>query len=63
MTESLRRVEDRIADACANCGRNPAEIEIVAITKGHPASTLVAALEAGLKRIGENRVGEAVEKF
>jgi pyridoxal phosphate enzyme (YggS family) len=63
VTESLRRVEDRIADACARCGRDPAKIEIVAITKGHPAGTLVAALEAGLKRIGENRVGEAVEKF
>ncbi len=63
VTESLRRVEDRIADACARCGRDPAEILIVAITKGHPVSTLVAALEAGLRRIGENRVGEAAEKF
>jgi len=63
VTESLRRVEDRIAVACARCGRDPAEILIVAITKGHPVSTLVAALEAGLRRIGENRVGEAAEKF
>ncbi|HJU87487.1 MAG TPA: YggS family pyridoxal phosphate-dependent enzyme [Gemmatimonadota bacterium] len=63
MTERLRRVEDRIDAACARCGRDPSEIQIVAITKGHPASALVAALEAGLHRIGENRVGEAVEKF
>ena len=63
VTDGLRRVEDRIARACARCGRDPSEIHIVAITKGHPASTLVAALEAGLHRIGENRVDEAVEKF
>ena len=63
VTERLRRVEDRIADACARCGRDPSEIHIVAITKGHPASTLVAALEAGLRRVGENRVDEAVDKF
>lgn len=63
VTERLRRVEDRIAGACARCGRDPTEIHLVAITKGHPASTLVAALEAGLRRIGENRVGEAVDKF
>lgn len=63
VTERLRRVEDRIADACARSGRQPADIQLVAITKGHPASTLVAALEAGLRRIGENRVAEAVEKF
>lgn len=63
VTERLRRVEDRIAGACARCGRDPTEIQLVAITKGHPASTLVAALEAGLGRIGENRVGEALDKF
>jgi hypothetical protein len=63
VTEGLRRVEDRVAATCARCGRDPAEIHLVAITKGHPAGTLVAALEAGLCRIGENRVGEAVAKF
>lgn len=63
LPESLRRVEDRVAEACAKSGRDPAEIRIVAITKGHPARTLIAALEAGLRQIGENRVGEAVEKF
>ncbi len=63
VTERLRRVEARIAGACARCGRDPTEIHLVAITKGHPASTLVAALEAGLRRIGENRVGEAAAKF
>ena len=63
VTEGLRRVEDRIAAACARCGRDPAEIHLVAITKGHPVSTRVAALDAGLRRIGENRVGEAVAKF
>ena len=63
VTERLHEVEDRIAAACARSGRDPAEIHLVAITKGHPASTVVAALEAGLRGIGENRVAEAVEKF
>lgn len=63
LPERLRRVEDRVAETCARTGRDPAEILIVAITKGHPARTLIAALEAGLRQIGENRVGEAMEKF
>lgn len=63
VTDRLHEVEDRIVAACARSGRDPAEIQLVAITKGHPASTVVAALEAGLRRIGENRVAEAVEKF
>ncbi|MGH7565839.1 MAG: YggS family pyridoxal phosphate-dependent enzyme [Gemmatimonadota bacterium] len=63
MPERLRKIEDRVAEACARSGRGPAEIRIVAVTKGHPARTLIAALEAGLLQIGENRVGEAMEKF
>jgi hypothetical protein len=63
LLDRLRRIEDRVAEACARSGRDPAEILIVAITKGHPARTLVAALEAGLRQVGENRVGEAMEKF
>lgn len=58
-----REVEDRVAEACARGGRDPLGIRIVAITKGHPAATVVAALEAGFREIGENRVGEASEKF
>lgn len=63
LSERLRSVEDRVGETCARIGRDPAEIVIVAVTKGHPARTLVAALEAGLHHIGENRVGEAMEKF
>ncbi len=63
LLERLRTVEDRVGETCARIGRDPAEIVIVAVTKGHAAGTLVAALEAGLHQIGENRVAEAMEKF
>jgi pyridoxal phosphate enzyme (YggS family) len=59
----LRAVQDRVAAACARIGRDPAEIRIVAITKGHPAHVVTAAIEAGLNEVGENRVDEALEKF
>ena len=63
LSERLRRIEERLAATCARSGRDPAEIRIVAVTKGHPQSAIVDALEAGLRDIGENRVGEATEKF
>jgi pyridoxal phosphate enzyme (YggS family) len=63
LPERLRSVEDRVGETCARIGRDPAEIVIVAVTKGHPAAMLIAALEAGLRQIGENRVAEAMEKF
>ena len=63
LPERLREVEDRVADACARSGRDPGEIRIVAITKGHAASVLTAAIEAGIRDVGENRVDEAMAKF
>lgn len=63
LPERLRQVQDRIAEACARSSRDPAEIRIVAITKGHPADAVRAAIEAGIREVGENRVDEAQEKF
>jgi PLP dependent protein len=59
--ESLRGVEDRIAAALARSGR-AAAVRIVAVTKGHPVEAISAALRAGLRAIGENRVQELEAK-
>lgn len=63
LADRLGRTRDRVAAACRRSGREPDAVRIVAITKGHPAATLEAALAAGLKDVGENRVREALEKF
>lgn len=63
LEERVSRARETIADSCERVGRSPDSVRIVAITKGHPASTLLAALEAGLHEIGENRTQEALEKF
>ncbi len=70
MTETLtdqiaRRadaVRQRIAEAARRAGRDPADVTLVAVTKMHPLETVRAAIEAGLTDLGENRVGELVEK-
>ena len=61
LRESLPRVEDRIAAALARSGRAGA-IQIVAVTKGHPVTAVSAAVRAGLRAIGENRVHELEAK-
>ena len=53
----------RIADAASRSGRDPAEIKLVAVSKTHPASTIRAAIEAGCKIFGENKVQEAESKI
>jgi pyridoxal phosphate enzyme (YggS family) len=51
-----------MAGAAASVGRDPAGVRLVAVTKGHPLEAAEAALEAGLRDLGENRVEELEEK-
>lgn len=62
LTETLPRVRDAIGQASARAGRSPDEITLVAVTKGHPLAACEAALGAGLRDLGENRIGELEEK-
>jgi pyridoxal phosphate enzyme (YggS family) len=65
--ETLRaahaRVLDRIGEACARSGRDPAEVTLVAVSKTVPADRVRAAVEAGVGLFGENRVQEALAKI
>ncbi|MFO7265047.1 MAG: YggS family pyridoxal phosphate-dependent enzyme [Bacillota bacterium] len=63
LSENLARVRERVRRAAERAGRDPAEITIVAVTKGVDAATVQAALELGITDIGENRVQEARDKF
>lgn len=55
-------VRDRIAAACARAGRPPASVELLAVTKTHPAAAVDYAARYGLRAVGENRVQEAADK-
>lgn len=58
----LAAVHERIARACAAAGRDPRQVQLLAVSKGHPASALRAAYAAGQRVFGENYVQELVEK-
>ena len=62
LAERIAAVQARIAAAAQRAGRDPAEITLVAVSKMHPAETVVAAYQAGLRVFGENRVEEAGPK-
>jgi len=68
MTESnlqanWRLVQERIAAAAGNTGRDPTSITIVAVTKTQSVQTIRSAYELGLRDFGENRVEEAKGKL
>jgi pyridoxal phosphate enzyme (YggS family) len=56
-------VKALIARAAADCGRDPASVTLVCVTKTFPAEDVVPLLEAGHRVFGENRVQEAMGKW
>jgi hypothetical protein len=56
-------VLDRIARAAERSGRVAQSVRMVAVTKAQPLAVVTAAIEAGLTRLGENYVAEALEKM
>lgn len=60
---NLADVGERIAAAERAAGRTPGSVVLVAISKSHPQARAVAALEAGHRVFGENRVQEAADKW
>jgi len=62
LERNLRSVQERIAAAARRAGRDPAEITLVAVTKGQPVEAIRVAYGLGLRHFGENRVEEAETK-
>jgi pyridoxal phosphate enzyme (YggS family) len=60
---NLAEVRARIAVAAGAAGREPASVKLVAVSKTHPADRVRAALAAGQRLFGENRVQEANGKY
>ncbi|MDI6632416.1 MAG: YggS family pyridoxal phosphate-dependent enzyme [Bacillota bacterium] len=60
---NLQRVREEIARAARRAGRDPAEIKIVAVSKGVPVAAVRTAQALGLTAFGESRVQEFVRKY
>lgn len=63
LAANLENVRRRIAAACARAGRNPAEVTLLAVSKGQPPEVVRAAADLGLTLFGENKVQEARAKI
>ena len=63
LAANLKGVRDRIAAAAAAVGRDAGDVTLVAVSKTQPAEAVRAALAAGQRVFGENRVQEALDKF
>jgi pyridoxal phosphate enzyme (YggS family) len=61
--ERRQRILQRIAKAAAVARRDPAGIQLIAVSKGRSAEEIEALIEAGQRDFGENRVQEALAKW
>jgi pyridoxal phosphate enzyme (YggS family) len=59
IASSFDAVRRKIVRACRIAGRDPATVTLTAVTKTQPDAALDAALAAGQRVFGENRVQEA----
>jgi pyridoxal phosphate enzyme (YggS family) len=59
----LAEVRGRIAAAASRCGRDPATVRLVAVSKTYGAEHVAAAIAAGQRDFGENKVQEGLQKI
>jgi len=59
----LARIQAAIETAAHRAGRDPATVELIAVSKTQPTEAVQEALRAGLTRFGENKVQEARGKI
>ena len=60
---NLAAVRGRVAAAAKAAGRAQDAVTLVAVSKFHPTESVRAALQAGQRIFGENRVQEALGKY
>jgi pyridoxal phosphate enzyme (YggS family) len=60
---NLAALRERVAAAAARAGRSNGEVTLIGVAKTQSAEAVVAAVEAGLRDVGENFAQEAREKI
>lgn len=58
IAERWKRVQEQVAEACESCGRDPAEVTIIAVSKAQPLDALKEAVDAGVQHLGESYLEE-----
>lgn len=62
LAERLAGIEARIAASAASASRSRDDIELIVVSKNHPAQMAVELIQLGVRALGENRDQEAKPK-
>ena len=62
MAERVAQIRNRIDQACARAGRDPAEVTLLPVSKTFDVAAIREAIALGFTRFGENRTQEIAQK-
>ncbi|MFF7108371.1 YggS family pyridoxal phosphate-dependent enzyme [Pseudomonas sichuanensis] len=62
LADNISAIASRIDSAAKAAGRDPASVQLLAVSKTKPASAVREAFAAGLRDVGENYLQEALTK-
>ena len=62
IAKAIGRVRERIERACERAGRDPASVQLIAVSKAHPEDAIRRAYDAGMRVFGENYAQELAAK-
>ena len=63
ITERIIEIKHRIHQAEIACHRRPGDVQLLAVSKGHPSQEIEQAYSAGLTHFGESYLQEALTKI
>ena len=63
VAERVATLRERVDEVTVASGREPGSVAILAVTKTQPRDAVLAALDAGVRDVGENYVVEARRKY
>jgi PLP dependent protein len=63
LSQNLAAFKQKLESICISCDRDVSKISLVAVTKNHSAKEINELIQSGVRKIGENRLQEALGKF
>ena len=60
---NIKKIKDEIASICNDCGRNPEDVNLMAVTKTVDVDAVFEAIDAGITDVGENKPQELARKY
>lgn len=61
--DNYKYIRQQVDDTARQCGRNPEEITLIAVSKTKPLANIEELIEIGVSEFGENKVQELCDKY